>query len=455
VATSTATDGNAGAGVAGGFDRIVVTGKLTLSGTSVLALDKSVAGDRYDLPLGTAIQIFQFKPGSLSGTFGSVTANDFAQNMAFNLSNGTVIGLGSYTPQTLSDTTAVTASQKGALAAMLVKTNGGVPQYHGGNLLQSLAAGVTSGPSATQASFARWSPDAYAGITDRMRASMIDDLVEVSDFDTLTPGKSAVTGAIHVGQLRGLDREGYAYNRLRDTSLQLGVTHDLSVLRANLSYTHVQGGFRSANMNAKVDGNQLGLGMSAPLTGDQALRLIGRVAYGDFSSGGTRTLIGGTARFRAVDGNSFVYGGGFGYYKQFGRTSLNGTAEVLGVNQTVESFTEAGDAGLDLFKVERQRRDSGLGRLNAQLGYAVTPNALTFVKVGYVHEFDDGVTPITVDGAIDPIHVTMTNPGLARDRLNAGIGAQVDVGQGVRLGLDASAGNYESYRVGGSLRFRF
>ncbi|WP_159756898.1 autotransporter-associated beta strand repeat-containing protein [Sphingomonas sp. 8AM] len=448
-------DGNAGAGVANGYDRIVVTGKLTLSGTSVLALDKSVPANSYELPLGTALQIFQFKPGSLSGSFGSVTKANFGQNLAFNLSNGTVIGMGSYTPQTLSDATALTASQKNALAAMLVKTTGGVPQYYGGNLLQSLAAGVTAGRDATQASFARWSPDAYAGIGDGMRASMIDGLVEVSDYDALTPGKSAFTGGIHGGQLRGLDKEGYAHNRFRDVAYQIGVSHDLSVLRANLSYAHSEGGFRSTNMDAKLNGNQIALGVSAPLTGDQALRLIGRVAYGDYTSSGTRGVIGGSARFRSVDANSFVYGGGFGYYQHFGRTVLSGTAEVLGINQRVDGFTETGDAGLDLFRIQRQRRDSGIGRLNAQLGYSVTPNALTFVKVGYVHEFKDGLTPITAEGAIDPITVTMTNPGLARDRVNAGVGAQFDVGQGVRIGLDASAGNYESYRIGGNVRFRF
>lgn len=191
------------------------------------------------------------------------------------------------------------------------------------------------------------------------------------------------------------------------------------------------------------------------MTGDQALRLIGRIACGDYTSGGTRTVIDGTARFHAVDGNSLVHGGGFGYYKQFGRTSLNGSAEVLGVNQTVERFAETGEAGLDLFRIHRQRRDGGIGRLNGQLGYAVTPNALTFVKVGYVHEFKDGLAGIVADGALDPINVTMTNPGLARDRVNAGVGAQFDLDAGVRIGLDASAGNYESYRIGGTVRVRF
>ncbi len=448
-------DGNAGPGVANGYDRIVVTGKLALSGTSVLALDKSVPANSYELPLGAAIQIFQFRPGSISGSFGSVTKANFGQNLAFNLSNGTVVGMGSYTPQTLSDTTAITVSQKGALAAMLVKATGGVPQYYGGNLLQSLAANVAGGRAATQASFARWSPDAYAGIADGMRSSMIDGLVEVSDYNALTPGKSAITGGIHGGQLRGLERDGYAHNRFRDTTYQIGVSHDLDMLRANVSYAHSEGGFRSTNMNAKLTGEQIGLGVSAPLTGDQALRLIGRVAYGTYKAGGTRNVIGGTARFNSVDGTSFVYGGGFGYYKQLNRTVLSGSAEVLGVSQTVDAFSERGEAGLDLFNIRRQRRDGAVSRVNAQVGYTVAPNALTFLKVGYVHEFKDGLTPITADGAIDPISVTMTNPGLARERVNAGVGVQVDVAENVRIAADASVGNYENYRIGGSIRFRF
>lgn len=448
-------DGNAGAGVAGGYDRIVVTGKLALSGTSVLALDKSVPANSYELPLGTAIQIFQFRPGSISGSFGSVTKANFGQNLAFNLSNGTVIGMGSYTPQALSDATTVTASQKDALSEMLVKTTGGVAQYYGGNLIQSLAANVTGGRDATQAVFARWSPDAYAGISDGMRASMIDGLTEVNDYQSLTPGKSAMTGDIRGGALRGLEREGYAHNRFRDTSYRIGVSHDVSVLRANVSYEHSEGGFRSTNMNAKLNGDRFGLDVSAPLTGNQALRLTGRVAYGTYQADGTRNVIGGVARFGGVDANSFVYGGGLGYYQAFGRTVVSGSAEVLGINQTVDAFAESGEAGLDLFNIRRQRRDGAISRLNAQLGYSVTSNALTFVKVGYVHEFKDGLTPITADGAIDPISVTMTNPGLARDRVNAGLGAQVDLGRDLRIAVDASAGNYENYRIGGNIRFRF
>jgi autotransporter-associated beta strand protein len=446
-------DGNAGAGIAGGFDRVIVQGKLALSGNAVLALDKSVPANRYELPVGTAIQIFQFNPGAISGSFGSVTQANFGQNLAVNLSNGTVIGLGSYTAQSLSDTTAITASQQGALAEMLVSTAGGVPQYYGGNLVQSLAANVANGREATQAAFARWSPDAYAGITDGMRASMIEGLVDVNDYAVLTPGETAVTGGIFNGELRGLDRDGYAYNRFRDTAYQIGVSHDFSLLRINASYAHSEGGFRSANMDAELKGDQFGLSISAPLTGDQALRLIGRVAYGSYGMEGTRNVIGGSARFGSVDGDTLVYGGGLGYRQQFGQAWLNGAVEVLGINQKVDAFEETGEANLDLFRIGKQQRDSGFGRLKAQLGYAVTPSALAFVKVGYVHEFKDGLTSITADGMIDPISVTMTNPGLARDRVEAGVGAQFDLGQRIRVGVDASAGNYESYHVGGTIRF--
>ncbi|WP_347303018.1 autotransporter-associated beta strand repeat-containing protein [Croceibacterium sp. TMG7-5b_MA50] len=445
-------DGNAGAGVAGGFDRVIVDGRLNLSGTSVLALDQSGAGNSYELPVGTAIQVLQYAPGAVSGSFGSVTQAGFGQNLALNLSNGTVVGMGSYTPQSLSDTVAITASQEGALSAMLVSTAGGVPQYHGGNLLQALTANVAGEREATQASFARWSPDAYAGITDGMRASMIDGLVDVGDYQTLNAGETAITGGIAGGALRGIDRDGYARNRFHDTAYQIGVSHDLSMLRVNVSYVHSQGGFRSANMDADLNGNQVGLSLSAPLTGDQALRLIGRVAYGSYTADGTRNAIAGAARFGSVDAESVVYGGGLGYRQQFGRVWLNTSAEVLGINQTVDAFEETGENGFDLFRIARQQRDTGFGRLNTQLGYAISPAAQAFVKVGYVHEFKDGLTAIDAQTVIDPVSVTMTNAGLGRDRVDAGIGAQYDVTRRLRIGVEGSAGNYGSYRVGGTIR---
>ncbi|MBJ6123313.1 autotransporter-associated beta strand repeat-containing protein [Sphingomonas sp. BT553] len=448
-------DGARGAGVTGGHDLVVVTGKLTLTGSSTLAIDKSLPASTYEIPLGTGIRIFQFAPGNVTGSFGSVTKTNFAQNIVFNVSNGTVLGLGSYTPQSFTAAVTSTQNQASALRSMFVTDNGGVTQYHGGNLLPTLTAALASGPDSVKAVFARWSPDAYAGIVDEMKVSVLDNLPAVGDYATLSPGRTSATGALHRDGIKGREVDGYARNRFRGTAYNLGFTHDLDFARINLSYGRSDGGFRGDNIDADVDGNQYGLAVSAPLTADQALRVTGRVVHGDYTSRGSRNVLGGTARFRAVDSAITALGGGVGYYTQSGRTSFGGTAEFLGLHQTVNRFTETGTAGLDLFALRRVSRDTGIGKVDVKLGHAFTPGITGFVKGDYVHEFGNGFTAIDADGVTDPISLRMTNAGLGRNRVNGGVGMQIDLTSRLQMNLDATAGTYQTYRLGGSIRLTF
>jgi hypothetical protein len=178
-------DGTAGAGNAGGNDLIIVKNALNLSGSSALTVSKSVSND-FALALGQGVQLFKFAEGKISGHFGSVSLADSSQNALLNLATGTLIGLGSYTPSTFTAAISTTPNQAAITKALMVSDNGGVQQYYGGNLMSYVTAALAANPSSVGKVFARWSPEAYAGITDQMKVSVLDNLPELGGYDKLT-----------------------------------------------------------------------------------------------------------------------------------------------------------------------------------------------------------------------------------------------------------------------------
>ncbi|WP_217429773.1 autotransporter-associated beta strand repeat-containing protein [Sphingomonas bacterium] len=448
-------DGANGPGVAGGNDLVIVNGTLTLQPGSTLAIQKSQPASAYELPLGQGIQLFRFAPGHVTGAFGSITKAGFAQNLLFNVSNGTVYGLGSYTPDAFAAAVAVNPVGAAAVAATRITTPGGVAQYRGGNLIGAAVAVLASGQSVSDL-LKRYSPDGYAGILDEGRASLLENLPVLSDYDHLASGRIVATGAIHHDRLDGRRADGYSVNRFNNTAFQVGFAGDLSFARASISYTRSTGGDRGDFVAASTDGNQFGVGVSVPVTADQALRLVARGVYGDDDSHGTRGVINGTARFGGVRSFIVTYGGGFDYQRQARRASFDGSAEVLGVHQTLRGFAETGSAdGLDLWNVRRTTHDLTVAKLDGKLGYSLSPNVTAYVKGGYIHEFGNGQTAIVADGQTDAVTIAISNPGLAQDRADAGLGLRVNLGSRLQLNADATGGTQRSYRVGGGATLRF
>ncbi|WP_404711769.1 autotransporter-associated beta strand repeat-containing protein [Sphingomonas sp. MMS24-J13] len=450
-------DGANGAGVAGGNDLVIVSGTLTLQAGSTLAISKSSSTNGYELPLGKGIQLFRYGLGRVNGAFGSVTKTGFTGNLAFNLSNGTIYGLGSYTPDAFAAAVSTTATGAAAMKATFVTNAGGVAQYYGGNLIGAVSTALGSGPAAVTEVLKRWSPDAYAGILDEARSATLNNLPEIGGYTQLQPGRVFATGSVEHDRIDGRQEVGYSQNKFHNTGFSLGFAGDLRFAEVSVSYTRHTGGFNGDAIQAKVNGNQFGAGVSVPVTADQALRLVARGVYGDFTAHGSRGVIGGTANFGDVRSHVYTYGGGFEYARQSNRIWIDASAEILGVHQTLGSFTETASTpgGLDLFGVRRTTENRTVAKLDGKLGYALTPMVTAYVKAGYLHEFGGANTAIVADGAIDPITVTVDNPGLAKDRANAGLGLQVNLSQKLQLNADATGGTQGSYRIGGGVKLRF
>ncbi len=452
-------DGGAGAGVAGGNDQIVVNGALALKPGSTLAISKS-APNGFDLALGQQIKLFSFAPGAVSGNFGTVTATGFSNNVIYTIATGSVIGIGSQTGAQLQTALSTTPNRTALLGALLVNTTGGVNQYYGGNLLGYVTTALASGNAgATDTAFARWSPEGYAGIVDHMKQAVIDNLLDLSSYDTLTAGRTYATGNVSYGNQDGAHQAGYARNTFRDTAFNAGLAHQFAGFEVSVSYGHTDGRVKGDYLQATVSGNQVIGGVSLPVAFGQKLRAIGRVTYGDYTSHGTRATNSGAASFAGVQSQTTAYGFGFAWH-QGGKTQLDLSAEAIGMDQVLHGFTETGGAigsagTLDLLHIGDTHHTAWIGKFDAKLGTELAKDLVGYATVSYQHELGRELTPITGNVNVEAITFTVNNPGLARDRVMGGIGARYSLTPSVQLTVDAKGGSNSSYNFGGGLRIVF
>ena len=452
-------DGEAGAGAVGGNDLINVTGTLTLSGSSVLALQKSLPASAYQMPLGKAIRIFNYAPGHVSGHFGSVTKTDHTPNLIFNLSDGTVVSLGTYTPASVVAAT-TNPNLSAILNAMPVTTAGGVPQYYGGTLLAPLLAALGSGgTSAMNAVFQQWAPDGYGDILNQMQSATLNNLPELGSYKRLRSGRIIVTGEINNSHIERAPTETASTSAFHDTAFNTGFSGDLSFARVNVSYGHSTGGFKNANVESDMNGDTVSLGVSVPVTGDQALRLTGRFLYGKYNATGTRQTLNGSARFGSVKGDVTVYGGGLEYYRESGEFEFVGTAEYLRIKQETGAFSEASSINpanpLDLFAIDAMTQEMATAKIAARIGYRLSPAVTLYSRVSYDHDFMNDPAVIVAQNIIDPLNLTLATPGFVEDRVEGRLGLRYAVTPSLQLNLDGGIGNGNGYRFSGGARLTF
>ena len=453
-------DGAAGPGAVGGYDRLNINGTITLLPGSTLAISKSSLPNSFSPALGQQIRLFAFAPGAVSGSFGSATATGYATNMIFNIDTGSVIGIGSNTSAQFEAAVATTPNEQALMNALRANTAGGVTQYFGGDLMGALTSAMaSSSPTAIATAFDRWSPEAYAGIVDQMKQSVLDNLSDNSSYDRLIPGRTYATGNVTYGNMSGDKVLGFARNTFHDTAANVGFSHQFSRLEVNLGYGHTEGQIHGTYLQGTVVGNQIIAGLSVPVAWDQKLRMIGHVVYGSYASHGLRNTNSGIADFGGAKSQTAAYGLGLAYH-QTGNTQIDLTAEAIGMSQNLSGFAETGAASgaanaIDLMDVSKSHHQAWVGRLNAKVGKEVARNASAYLALDYEHEMGGRMTAINGNLRVDSVGWTVTNPGLARDRVMAGVGTTVKLSSKLRLNLDAKGGNNAAYKFGGGLRLSF
>lgn len=448
-------EGNVGAGLTaaqGGYDQITVTGALSLRGTSVLQIANS---NTFELNLGEKVKVFNFAAGAVSGKFGSVT-NAFSRSVAFNLATGSVVGLGSYTPASFETAVAKTANEQALINQVRVGTAGGVNQYYGGRLIEFVSSALATGNAANvAAAFDKASPEAYVGLMDHMKLSMLDNRLELGGYENVDRPTYYMTGSVNLGQAKSRDRDGYLRYESKDHRYNIGAAAQLPIGKLQVSYGRTEGTVESAYMTGDVDGDQFSVGASAPVALDGALRLTARFAYGDYAFKGKRITNAGTASFANVEGNSTVYGGGFEYLKTSKRLSVGFSAEMLGVLNKVKNFTETGVGALESLTTHAQRDSFEMLGADLKLGYEFQPGIQGFMAVSLDQDLQNRLHAVTANVSVETVNMTVMNPGYTPTRVDGSIGARFDLTDAIRFTVEGNAGNASRYGGKASVSIRF
>ncbi|KHL26565.1 hypothetical protein PK98_09325 [Croceibacterium mercuriale] len=445
-------EGPNGAGNAGGHDLIIVSGKLTLQDGSTLALANSSG---FEPALGQTVQIFDVAPGAVTGQFGTVTSA-FGNRVGLNLSNGTVIGLGNAGGNGFIDAATANANQRAMLSQLRVGTNGGVDQYRGGHLVQQVAGALAARDAvALAAIFDRASPEAYAGLADHQRLSVLNGLADLGGYTQLADRAIYATGSIAYDQARSRNEAGFTRFRSRDTRFTVGFAAELALAKLQVSYTHSDGEVTSRYLQGEARGDIFAAGVSAPLALDGAFRVSARVSHGSYRYDGDRIANGGSASFNGVDGTATVYGGGFEYVTSSPRANLAASAEVLGVTSRVDGFAEGGALPFDALNVARQRNTSSVVRARITGGYRLAPNWQAFVKLGLDQDLSDTPLGVTASVISEDAPFTVANPGFTDTRAHIGGGTAVDITPGLRWSVEGDVGNASRVGARTSVTLRF
>ncbi len=448
-------EGAAGAGLSaadGGYDQIRVSGRLVIRPGSTLEIANS---NDFELALGQAVEIFDFAPGAVSGHFGTVTSA-FNKAVAFNVSSGSVVGLGDYSASGFASAIAKTANEKAMLDQLRVNSAGGVDQYRGGRLVEYAAAALASGnANAVSAVFAKASPEAYAGLAEHQKLSMLDNLTELGGYARLENSALYVTGSIGFDQGRSQKDAGHVRFKSTDRRFNLGLAAELPVAKVQISYGRADGTVRSDHLRGEADGDQVSVGASAPVALDGAVRLMARAAYGSYRFKGSRATNAGSASFKSVKGTATILGGGIEYASMSDKLSLNASAEMLHVRNKVHGFAETGVGLLDGLTVHDQRDSSTVLRARLKTAYLLQPGWQGFVKLSVDHEFDGAAQDVTANVAAEDTDFTVHNPGLVNTRARIGLGSRVDLSRNIAWTVEGDVGNASSYgaKTGVTIRF--
>ena len=438
-------EGNAGAGLsaaAGGYDQITITGALALRAGSALQIANS---NSYELGLGNKVKVFNFAPGAVSGQFGAVTSA-FGQAVAYNLATGSVVGLGTYTPTGFETAIAHTANEMAMLGQVRVGTAGGVNQYYGGRLIEFAASALATGnAAAVSAVFDKASPEAYAGLIDHMKLSVLDNRLELGGYEMVDAPVYYMTGSYDLGEARSRDRDGYVRYKSSDNRFNIGAVAQLPVARLQVSYGRTNGHVNSAYMRGDATGNQYSVGASLPVALDGALRLAARYTHGDYAFKGTRVTNAGTASFGSVDGSSTMFGGGFEYMKTANRLSVDVSAELLSVLNKVDGFDETAIGALERLAVHAQRDRFEMVTADVKLGYAFQPGLKGYLGLSIDQDLQDRLNVVSANVSVESVNMTIANPGFTSTRASATLGAAVNVTDAIRWTVEGNAGNGARY----------
>ena len=85
----------------------------------------------------------------------------------------------------------------------------------------------------------------------------------------------------------------------------------------------------------------------------------------------------------------------------------------------------------------------------------MSPHVTAYTSVDYEHDFASALGGIVARNAIDPVTLSLSNPGFAKDRASGSLGLRFSVTPSLQFNLDGSGGTSKAYRFGGGARLTF
>lgn len=427
--TTLEVGGTAGSRVAGvDYDSVQVSGSLRIDDGASLVIERFGAGD--DLARGETVKLFDFRDGQVSGKFASVQKT-YGDEALFNVSTGSVIGLGSGGYGAFYGQVARGRNDGAMLNALQVEDAGGVRQFYGGKLLERLATAYANGTE-TASIFAKASPEAYTSLIEQGRQALFftpDDGI-ASDIG----GARGATASLYT-RSRSASNSGYADYDLDADGVQIGYSagQDL-VWKASLGIE--RGKNRGDTLSGHSDGLIGTVAAAKSLPGVQGLFVSGRVSYAAYDTDASRQTSAGVAKADGIKSSAWLAGLGLVHLADFDRLRLKTTVEAAGYGVEVDGFTEANTvSATDALSVRKLKQDGSALLAGVELSGNLSDNFLLRAGANVVHDLqgDDHEVAASVNG--ETAAFSVRNPGLGRTQFSVRGGMEYRMGEAGNIGL--------------------
>ncbi len=431
-------EGVAGSRVAGtDYDQVQVGGKLAIQSGATLAITK-LSGD--ELAQDEKLHIFSFGDGKVSGQFSSVTSG-LTNEVIYNIATGTAIGMGANGYSSFLQRVAKTDNESAILSALNVNSTGGVKQFYGGYLLDRLADADSNGN--TNDVFARFSPEAYAVLSDQVRGAMFDSAPSL--LDDISKGSLGGSAAAYYDTQSTSLGQQYAKYSLSTQGIRLGYSREFSSGTVGSISASVGDYSTSSNyLSGKANGVAVTLAMAHHLPSVfDGLYLFGRTGVVYQNNDMTRTTNLGVAKADGVASQGAFAGIGMGYLTEFSGIRVRSSLEATSYRTSVDGFNESNAQSVtDALHINSQtQRGNGLifdlagsGKLSDRFDYDAGVRWTSF-------EQSNHTISATVNTEVTPFSVS--TPGVKQHQLsvNSGLSYRLDKGENVRLDLRSALSN--------------
>lgn len=461
-------------------DVLYVSGSTSFSGGTIHVIQ----GGANEFARGESAILIEGTPGNIYGVPSSFT-DDFASRnfLVIDNENGlvTLLGSGVADGGSLADIVGLTANQIVVADAIndAISGNGDIldTSVSADYLATILIGDCDASPAA---GLDLISPEVYAGFTD-YGVEIIKSYTKAAlNMPGFSKDGSARSVRIPVGTssepvVSGVSSEsvtsvfaGYThYSTGTDSSINgadydirsnggiVGVRHDVNGLMIGGFLGVDEGDVNSSALNADSDAFLLGAIASYTIKPEMNLIVTGGITYGSYEFSGDRTI--GLSSVSFVDVGSDVFDIHIGLEGDAYAANNLRVTPFVGfhyIYSDTEAFTETGVGGLS---VDAHDYDAFFSEIGVKAEYQLTKQVSLNGNLSYTHNLSGSDKNIGASLGGTPFAVA--SPGLGNDFFTIGIGAQYQVTEDVRLGInyraefstDAEVAN--GVNIGGSYSF--